>query len=145
MREYVLDASAVLAVLNEEPGSDAVIQFIATGAVVSTVNLSEIVTKLSERGMPEEIIRETLASLSIIISDFDRTVAYKAGLLRLSTKQWGLSLGDRACLALAQHLKLPAVTADKVWGNLSLPIDIRIIRQNNSKPEGQPPSEEGQA
>lgn len=133
MRGYVLDASAVLAVLNEEPGSDAVIQFIATGAVVSTVNLSEIVTKLSERGMPEEIIHETLDSLSIIVYDFDRAIAYKAGLLRLSTKQWGLSLGDRACLASAQHLKLPAVTADKVWGNLSLPIDIQIIRPDGSE------------
>lgn len=133
MRGYVLDASAVLAVLNEEPGSDAVIRFIATGAVVSTVNLSEIVTKLSERGMPEEVIHETLDSLSIIVYDFDRAIAYKAGLLRLSTKQWGLSLGDRACLALAQHLKLPAVTADKVWGNLSLSIDIRIIRPDGSE------------
>jgi len=143
MRGYVLDASAVLALLNEEPGSDIVAQFITIGAVVSTVNFSEVVTKLSERGMPEEIIHETLDSLSIIIHNFDRAVAYEAGLLRLSTKKWGLSLGDRACLALAQHLKLPAVTTDKAWGNLSIPVDIRVIRQNDSKAEVQPP-EEGQ-
>jgi len=143
MRGYVLDASAVLALLNEEPGSDVVAQFITVGAVVSSVNLSEIVTKLSERGMPEEIIHETLDSLSIIIHNFDRAVAYEAGLLRSSTKKWGLSLGDRACLALAQHLTLPAVTADKVWGNLSISVDIRVIRQDDAKAEDQP-SEKGQ-
>ncbi|HVB62662.1 MAG TPA: type II toxin-antitoxin system VapC family toxin [Ktedonobacteraceae bacterium] len=142
MRGYVLDASAVLALLNEEPGSDIVAQFITVGAVVSTVNLSEVVSKLSERGMPEEIIHETLDSLSIIIHHFDRAVAYEAGFLRPSTKKWGLSLGDRACLALAQHLKLPAVTADKVWENLSIPVDIRVIRQNDAKAGDQPPEKE---
>src|SRR5579863_1114878 len=116
MQSYVLDASALLALLNQEPGCERVASCIANGAVISTVNLCEVAAKLSDAGVPEEIIREALSVLGISIVDFDALLAYDAGLLRPLTRQVGLSLGDRACLALARHLELPAVTTDKVWG-----------------------------
>ncbi|MDQ6660691.1 MAG: type II toxin-antitoxin system VapC family toxin [Chloroflexota bacterium] len=128
MRGYVLDASALLALLNEEPGSEQVADFIAVGAVMSTVNFAEVVTKLREADVTEEIIHEALDPLGIIMLNFDTALAYEVGLLRPLTKQTGLSLGDRACLALAKHLQLPAITSDPVWGNLSLNIKIQVIQ-----------------
>lgn len=133
MSKVVLDASALLALLNEELGSEHVAMLIAEGAAMSTVNLSEVVAKLSEAGMPEEAIHEALDALGITIVDFDSTFAYKAGLLRVATKKAGLSLGDRACLALAGQLDLPAVTTDRVWESLSLGITIQIARSSASK------------
>ncbi len=128
MRGYVLDASALLALLDQEPGSEPVAQFIIEGALMCSVNISEVVAKLSERGMPAQFIHETLDSVKVMIIDFDKLMAYEAGLLRPLTKKFGLSLGDRACLALAKHLKLPAVTADKAWENLSLDMQVKVIR-----------------
>ena len=128
MQSCVLDASALLALLNQEPGSERVATCIANGAVISTVNLSEVVAKLSDAGMPEEVTREALSILGILVVDFDTALAYDAGLLRPLTRQMGISLGDRACLALARHLNLPAVTTDKVWKNLPLDIAVQLIR-----------------
>ena len=130
MSKVVLDASALLALLNEESGSEFVAALIEEGAAMSTVNLSEVVAKLNEAGMPEEAIHEALDALGITIVDFDTAFAYKTGLLRLATKKAGLSLGDRACLALAGQLGLPAVTTDRVWENLSLGITIQIARSS---------------
>lgn len=129
MSKVVLDASALLALLNKERGSERVAEFIENGATISTINLSEVVAKLSEAGMPEETIHEVLDALGLTIVDFDRTFAYKAGLLRNATRLAGLSLGDRACLALAQQLDFPAVTTDRIWENLSLGIKIQMARQ----------------
>ena len=128
MQNYVLDASALLALLNQEQGSERVASCIANGAVISTVNLSEVVAKLSDAGVPEEVIREALSVLGIVIVDFDTVLAYDAGLLRPLTRQVGLSLGDRACFALARRFELPAVTTDKVWETLSLGVVVQLIR-----------------
>jgi ribonuclease VapC len=128
MQSYVLDASALLALLNQEPGSERVAACIANGAAISTVNLSEVVAKLSDASIPEEVTREILSVLGIVVIDFDTVLAYDAGLLRPLTRQVGLSLGDRACLALARRLNLPAVTTDKVWQKLSLDIAVQLIR-----------------
>ena len=128
MRGYVLDASALLALLKQEDGSEQVAEFITEGAVINSVNLSEVIAKLSEAGMPEDAIHETLDMLTLMTVDFDMALAYEAGLLRPLTKQAGLSLGDRACLALAKQLNLPAITTDRVWENLSLDITIQVIR-----------------
>lgn len=129
MSKAVLDASALLALINQEPGSELVAEYIENGAVMSTVNLSEVVAKLSDAGMPEEAIHEALDSLGLTVVDFDSAYAYKVGLLRPTTKHAGLSLGDRACLVLAQQLGLPAVTTDRVWEGLSLCIKVQIARQ----------------
>ena len=128
MRGYVLDASALLALLKQEDGSEQVAEFITEGAVINSVNLSEVIAKLSEAGMPEDAIHETRDMLTLMTVDFDMALAYEAGLLRPLTKQAGLSLGDRACLALAKQLNLPAITTDRVWENLSLDITIQVIR-----------------
>ena len=128
MQNYVLDASALLALLNQEPGSERVASCIANGAIINTVNLSEVVAKLSDAGVPEEVIREALSVLGIVIVDFDTVLAYDAGLLRPLTRQMGLSLGDRACFALARRFELPAVTTDKVWETLSLGVVVQLIR-----------------
>jgi ribonuclease VapC len=128
MGTTVLDASALLAFLNKEVGSEQVAQSIMDGAIMSTVNVSEVIAKLSEANMPEETIHEALDLLGIETIDFNMACAYQAGLLRPMTKTLGLSFGDRACLALAQHFSLPAVTADKTWQKLTLGINVQVIR-----------------
>ena len=131
MSKVVLDASALLALLNKEPGNELVAEFIENGAIMSAVNLSEVVAKLSEAGLPEETIHDVLDALGLTIVEFDRTSAYIVGLLRPATRQAGLSLGDRACLALAQQLNLSAITTDRIWENLSLGIQIQVARPSS--------------
>jgi PIN domain nuclease of toxin-antitoxin system len=128
MRTAVLDASALLALFNAEVGSEQVARSIMDRAIMSAINISEVIAKLSEVNIPEEVMHETLDLLGIEIIAFDMTCAYQAGLLRSMTKALGLSFGDRACLALAQHLRLPAVTADRTWQKLTLDIGVQIIR-----------------
>jgi ribonuclease VapC len=124
----VLDASALLALLNREVGHERVTQVIADGAAISAVNLSEVVAKLAERGAAEDEIREALNSLRLEVLEFHAEFAYHTGLLRPLTRQAGLSLGDRACLALARALGLPVITAEREWASLQLGITIRVIR-----------------
>jgi PIN domain nuclease of toxin-antitoxin system len=124
----VLDASALLTVIYEERGSAAVTDFIAEGAAISTVNIAEVAAKLHEAGQEGTAIRAMITSLRLETIAFDATLAYRAGALRLVTKPLGLSLGDRACLALAQQLGVPAITADRAWSRLSLDIPIHVIR-----------------
>ena len=123
----VLDASALLALLNEEAGADEVAEAL-DDAMMSAVNHSEVVAKLSEAGMPETIIRELLGDLGLVIVSFDVEQSYAAGVLRLTTKSSGLSLGDRACLRLAQRLALPVLTTDQAWTGLDLGIEVRLAR-----------------
>jgi ribonuclease VapC len=128
MKRGVLDASALLALLNGEPGSGQVASVIADGATISTVNLAEVVTKLSEVGMPETFIHNALDLLGLEIVNFDFVQAYQVGLLRPLTRHTGLSLGDRACLALAKQLRLPALTTDRVWEGLDIDVTVQMIR-----------------
>ena len=128
MSNSVLDASALLALLNREVGHERVAQAIADGAAISAVNLSEVVAKLSERGAAEDEIRQALTSLRLEVLGFHAESAYQTGLLRPLTRQAGLSLGDRACLALARALGLPVITAEREWGSLQLGIAISVIR-----------------
>lgn len=126
-RGAVLDASALLALLDGEPGQETVAPLIP-GAVIGTVNLAEVVGKLAERGMLEAEIREALDGLALGVQPVDEAIAYATGMLRPATREYGLSLGDRACLALAATLGLPAYTADRVWAELDLDIQVRLIR-----------------
>lgn len=128
MSSCVLDASALLALLQSEPGSATVADGVSQGAVISTVNLSEVVAKLSERGMSGDSIRSVLDPLGIDVRAFDADLAYRAGLLRPPTRSAGLSLGDRACLALSQTLQLPVLTADRLWEGLALGIVVQVVR-----------------
>lgn len=127
MNEVVLDASALLALLNEEPGTEVVEEAIP-GSVISTVNLSETVAKLAERGMPEADIRIALGEIGFQVVPFDEGLSYLTGMLRVSTRSVGLSLGDRACLALGHQLKLPVLTTDRGWASLDVGVEVRLIR-----------------
>ena len=127
MADVVLDASALLALLNAETGAESVAAALPDAAV-SAVNLSEVAAKLAEAGMPEKAIRDALHTLPLVITPFDREQAYEAGLLRPSTRGMGLSLGDRGCLSLAKRLGVPALTADKSWARLAVGVKVRVIR-----------------
>jgi ribonuclease VapC len=128
MATYVLDALALLVLLKGETGGDKVIAALKEGAAISAINFSEVIAKLNESGMPKEAIHEALDSLELDIIEFDTQNAYGAGLLRSATKRLGLSLGDRACLALAQQLNLPAITADRIWEGVVPDVVVQVIR-----------------
>ena len=97
MNEVVLDASALMAVLREEPGA-AVVEVVLDSAVISAVNLSEVQAKLVERGTPADLAWSWLAGLDLAVRDFDAIQARVAGDLRPDTRAYGLSFADRACL-----------------------------------------------
>jgi PIN domain nuclease of toxin-antitoxin system len=123
----VLDASAILALLNDEPGAAAVAAALED-AVVSAVNLSEVVAKLLEVGLSREEADEALGGLGLEVQPFDEAAAWAAGTLRGATRRAGLSLGDRACLALARQLGVPALTADAAWLKAATGADVRLVR-----------------
>jgi PIN domain nuclease of toxin-antitoxin system len=126
----VLDASALLAILNQEPGSEIFTeQFeLLESARMSAVNVAEAYGKLVAVGIdPEDAWEAVTAPVSEIV-DFDKDQAKMAGSLLPQTRSLGLSLGDRACLALAIALGAPVYTADRAWKNLRLRISIHIIR-----------------
>ncbi len=127
MSEAVLDASSLLALVNQEPGHEEVARTIPDAAI-SAVNLSEVAAKLAESGMPEEFIREALEGLTIDVHDFGRELAFQTAMLRPPTEHKGLSLADRACLALGQQLNLPVITADRVWKELDLEVEVMLVR-----------------
>jgi PIN domain nuclease of toxin-antitoxin system len=127
MIKNVLDASAVLAVLNGERGEKKVIPLLPESAI-STVNLTEVGAKLLEAGIDEASAQIAVSVLGIgQVVDFTEDLAWEAAKLRPLTKQYGLSLGDRTCLALAIRLHVPAVTADKEWSKLKL-CKVFVIR-----------------
>ena len=128
MNRIVLDASAVLALLNNESGADKLTPELLGNATSSTVNLAEVQTKLvSEGGRPDEAWQDTLSPIREAMP-FTAEQARVAGSLVAQTRRLGLSLGDRACLALGITLKAPIYTADKSWKNLKLGIRIHVIR-----------------
>lgn len=127
MARVVLDASAVLAVLHGETGADLVTN-VLDDAVLSTVNYSEVLGKLIERGGTTAQARAAFASLDIQIIAFDTDLAERVAELKKPTRSAGLSLADRVCLALAGRERAPAVTADRRWSALTLGIEIKLIR-----------------
>ncbi len=127
MAKAVLDASVVLASLQDEPGR-ALADAIAADAAISSVNFAEVVSKLSGDGVPPVVIEETLRLWPLEIVPVDGALALAAGLLRAETRHLGLSLGDRFCLALGRQLALPIYTAKRRWVTLSPAFDVRLIR-----------------
>lgn len=127
MAEAVLDASVLLAVINGEAGSQNLHPFLA-GGLVSTVNLAEVAARLADFGMPPEDARQAIAYLGVETVSFSEDQALASGALRAATRAAGLSLGDRACLALARARGLPAFTADRAWRGLDAGVEIRVVR-----------------
>ena len=114
MTSIVLDASAVLALVRDEPGADKVAPHIGRAAI-SAVNLQEIVKELLSSGLDEATTRELLDELRLDVRAHDIEAAYAAAALHRQTRQYGRGLGDRSCLALAVQLGVPALTADREW------------------------------
>jgi ribonuclease VapC len=126
-KRYVLDASALLAVFFAEPGADHIAERME-GAMMSAVNLSEVVAKLVDRGTPTDRILDVIAQLDIDVVAVDREQAVQAGLLRDQTRTAGLSLGDRACLAVAAATGRIALTTDRAWAKVDMDVAIEIAR-----------------
>ena len=128
MNSIVLDASALLAILNREPGAEKLTPTLLSGAVSSAVNLAEVHGKLVERGLSfGDAWEATLSPIREAMS-FTPEHAKVAGDLVAQTRVLGLSLGERACLALGLALKAPVYTADKTWSKLQVNIRIHVIR-----------------
>lgn len=128
MNKVILDSSALLALIKGENGADKVEKLMGR-IVMSAVNVSEVAAILSELSMTEEDCRFAIDPFIESIIPFDTTQAYNAALLKQNTKHKGLSLGDRVCIALGILMDVPIYTADKAWGELSLPkAKIHLIR-----------------
>jgi ribonuclease VapC len=129
MKPVVFDSSAILADLLGEPGGDAARSHLANGAI-STVNLAEIVAYFARNGVRPSDIDELLRPIPVERVPFTEELAVAAGLLASETKDAGLSLGDRACLALARDRKAAVLTSDRAWSKIkkSLGFDIVLIR-----------------
>ena len=131
----ILDASALLALLQDEPGATAVVEAIEAGAAISTVNFSEVLAKLAERGAH---VRSAMATIrqavdradgGLRIEPFTEEDGIEAADLRPRSKSQGLSFGDRACLALAARFEVSAVTADRDWADLpEVGVAVKLIR-----------------
>lgn len=114
MTSVVLDASAVLALVRDEPGADKVAPHVGRAAI-SAVNLQEVIKELLLSGLDEATTRELLDELRLDVRAHDVDAAYAAAGLHDQTRQYGRGLGDRSCLALAMQLDVPALTADREW------------------------------
>jgi ribonuclease VapC len=128
MNRVVFDASAILTVIGGEPGVEKLAPGLLARAVGSAVNLAEVQTKLVSRGWtPEQAWEDATSPVREVVA-FDEEQARIAGDLVTQTRHLGLSLGDRACLALGIALKVPVYTADKSWKKLKVSVRVHVIR-----------------
>lgn len=123
----ILDASAVLAFLQNEPGYDQV-EAALPESIISSVNWAEVVQKSISANVDVKGLREDLEALGLRILPFTAEEAEIAAQLWQQTRQFGLSLGDRACLSVGMKLEAPVLTADRIWTTLNLPITVHSIR-----------------
>ena len=133
MAPTVLDASALLAYLHEEPGADVVADAIADGTVIGTVNLAEALSSIARLGLDpaqlaDDFRRDGLLHGAIEVEPLTHEDAVEIGRLRPLTFRTGLSLGDRACLALARRLGATALIADRAWEGVTVGVELRQIR-----------------
>ena len=128
MSSVVLDASALLAVLNQEAGAEMLTPEILSDSAISTVNLAEVHSKLVARGLSPDVAWEAALGPIREAVPFTAEHARLVGDLVAQTRSLGLSLGDRACLALGVALKVPIYTADKSWKALKVGGRIHVIR-----------------
>ena len=133
MSSCVLDASALLAYIDDEPGAHVVEERLPDGVLMSAVNWAEVLSKLAERGVSIDRLRERLAGLGILgqsleIRPFTEEDAAAVGELRPATRALGFGLADRACLALALATRLPVLTPDRAWSEASLAVAVELVR-----------------
>jgi ribonuclease VapC len=127
MTEVVLDASALIALLRKEPGAEKVTAVLSKSCI-SSVNLAETLGKMVEYGKPLEAVRFQVERLDIPVVPFDTEQANIAASFWKATRLVGMSLGDRACLALALKLSLPALTTEMEWLKCDLGVKVVKIR-----------------
>lgn len=127
MSGCVLDASAILALGQAEEGAQVVAEHLESAAI-STVNWSEVLRKSRQRAVRTDDLRDALVEATVTFVSFDETDAETAATLWERTRPLGLSLADRACLALAARLGVPALTADRAWSELDVGVEIVCIR-----------------
>lgn len=129
----VLDASALLAYLNQEAGAEKVAEQMVGGGYISAVNLAEVYSKVTEWGQDAHLLEEALVRQGLLggvleVVPFGPQDVQLVAALRPLTKAQGLSLGDRICLALAMRLRLPAITTDSAWNHLEAGVEVRVVR-----------------
>jgi ribonuclease VapC len=126
----VLDASALLALFNDEPGAQAVLDALAGDCLLSAVNQTEVLTKLLDKGLSKAEAVSVMEAVDIDVVAFDESQSLDAAWLRFETRTVGLSLGDRACLALARSREAAALTADRPWSQVAdaVGVTVRCIR-----------------
>jgi PIN domain nuclease of toxin-antitoxin system len=129
----VLDASALLAYLRDEEGAELVADAIAGGAMMSTVNLAEVLSRAADHGADAASLADDLAARGllggpIVVEAFTAADAVDVARLRPVTRAAGLSIGDRACLALARRLGAPAMTADTAWAGTELAVGVELTQ-----------------
>ncbi len=125
---YVLDASAMLAMIYEEPGAEDVISRLPS-SLISSVNFAEVLQKAANAGRDPEQVGLLLRKSTLGVVPFDHALATEAAALWPLTRRAGLSLADRSCLALAAAIGGVAVTADTSWGTLAISsVEVHVIR-----------------
>jgi ribonuclease VapC len=127
MADVILDASAIIAVYKREKGAEEVIR-VSEAARMSAVTLAEVATWLVLQGVSSERAYSAMNQFRLVVEPFHHARAVAAGFLVEKTRARGLSLADRACLALAAELNLPVLTTDRVWRGLDIGVEIRLIR-----------------
>ncbi|MDE2783215.1 MAG: type II toxin-antitoxin system VapC family toxin [Gemmatimonadota bacterium] len=129
MATSLLDASAILAALYDEPGCDRVHETLRAGAAMSTVNVAEVAAHLRAHDWRSDQVKDVFEDLGIDVLPFDRATALLSGAYRPRTHHLGLGLGDRACLATARRQRLPVLTTDRAWGRVKLRgVNVVLIR-----------------
>jgi len=126
----ILDSSAIIALLRKERGHELVAEAIVAGAGMCAANMAEAATAMVRYGVPSNEVETILMDLPVSVFDVNRELALQAGLLYSATKSFGLSLGDRLCLALALREGREALTSDRMWtdAGLLLGVPVRLIR-----------------
>jgi ribonuclease VapC len=125
---FVLDSSAILAIIRAEPGADVALKHARSDGLMSAVNVSEVVTKCIDQNYPEDAALEVIQSCGLRIVPLDETLAILTGRLRRLAPKGVLSVGDRACIATAAMAGGTAVTSDRIWRTLELPCPVEFIR-----------------
>ena len=122
----IMDASALLAYLLNEPGAERTFRAIAEGSFMTTVNFAEVASLYVRRGESEGYVRSLRARLPIRLIPVDEDIALRSALMIRVTNLRGLSLGDRGCLAAAQVHKIPALTANRAWAGIGADLDVEV-------------------
>ena len=126
---YVMDASALLALTHGKRGYEIVEDFIQSQeCVISSVNIAEVGSKLVDNGLPEKDLSRVLQQFQVGIIDFSTEQAVRSAALRPLTRRYGLSLGDRACFALAQLMEGCVVTTDRAWSDVETALGVKVLQ-----------------